>query len=593
MATWWDAEAGTHQGRIRVPDAPDGSFVYQFGHALAGTMAKVTDGDLHAIAQAVDFAGIKTVRATIRTRPIALSNLILKARWRFQFGVTGADAFSIPTGERNIRTYRDVTIPVANLPPGPANLYFQLDLEGASGPFKYEIELPGIELDQIEEDTTELRPGIGNRIPEPDWREVPIYSPISFILFDTGSDGVDLNNTTIEVDGLLIFENGSFVNGWDVTGSQATPTSYGFSFLCWPPSAYASDADVTVVVMSSYVGGPIGSFHDKWMFHTVDVTRPYVVSATQLEARSVRVTFNEPMRRLDDGDAGDALNPSSYVLELVSEPPAVVPEIVAVVPDDDAASVILLLSDDVTHKTTYRVVVSNVRDISNNVLDTPNSAEFLTTTRLDVPGRNWWLIRKLPAGLVETDTKLGGILRKFVQCLQVLFDELLADIDEWPEIIDPELAPEQFVDAMLEDLGNPFPFVLDETTKRQLAMLLVPLYQQKGTDQGMIDAIRLFIGIEVQIVSPGLDGIWMLDESELDIDTDLGTADLKTIYSFDVISPVNLTDEQRLKIRAIVAYMRRAPTHLRFIIEPELPPPIPDHWELGLSDLDDTTYLHD
>jgi hypothetical protein len=123
-------------------------------------------------------------------------------------------------------------------------------------------------------------------------------------------------------------------------------------------------------------------------------------------------------------------------------------------------------------------------------------------------------------------------------------------------------------------------------------LLLVSLYQTKGTDQGMVDAIRLFLDIEVQIFLVGLDEIWTLDESELDIDTYLGSSDIRLLYSFDVISPVILTEEQRKMIRTIVAYMRRAPTHLRYIIEPPDLPETPDHWELGLSELDDTTILH-
>ncbi|RTL06465.1 hypothetical protein EKK58_05790 [Candidatus Dependentiae bacterium] len=590
MATWWNAEFGRYQGRIAISDAPDGSYVYQLGHALPGIIAGVNEGDYHKIEQTADFSGVKLLRATIRTRPIPNAFLYI-IYWQIMLGIDGVHDMVLPF-DSEPRVYRDIVIPTFDLPPGTATLYFKLILAGVPRPGGYEFELAGAEIDAVEEDTSDYNPGIANRIPEPGADKIHPFRWITFDLFDTGPDGVDLNRTTVKVAGEVIYENGSFVGSW-AGSSTVDDVGYGKRFSCAPGPSYGSDNEVLVEVESAVIGGLNATLVTSWTFHTIDFTRPHVASAFQLSPRSVRVTFSEEMRRLDDGDASDALNVANYTIELISDPPAVIPQVIGVIPDDDVASVILLLSDDVTHKTTYRVVVANVHDTSMNVIDDPKSATFSTITRTDVLGRDWWLIRKLPAGLVETDTKLGGILRKFIACLQILFDELLADIDGWPEIFDPDLAPEQFVDAMLEDLGNPFPFVLDENTKRQLALLLVPLYQQKGTDQGMIDAIRLFLGIDVTIVSPGLDDIWTLDESELDVDTNLGTADLRTIYSFDVISPIALTEEQRQQIRAIVAYMRRAPTHLRFIIEPDPPPLVPDHWELGLSELETESTLHE
>ncbi len=585
MATPWDAEAGTQQQRIPVPDAPDGSYVYEFGHALPGIKVKLATGDTHAISQMADLSIKKLLRATVLVR--APTSMPPGIEWRFTGGIFGEIA--VPTNDATTRIYRDFALGTPEVA-GPHNVLFRLQLTGPSLGDIFEVELPSVQLDALQEDDGNYLPGVANRVPEPGFAHVSRTSLIQFEIVTSG-DPVDLSRTTVRVDGVVIYQNGAFVGSW-AFGSFVGNVNSGELFRCNPPDPFGSDVDVTVHVTSTVTSGVDAALVTSWTFHTVDETAPAVVSATQLTPNTVRVTFNEPMRRLNDLAQEDALTTTNYRIELVSPPPAVIPDVSVALVDDDVNSVVLIVLDDFTHKTTYRVVVSNVVDVSGNVIGEPSSAEFSTVTRTDIVGRNFWLIRKLPQGLVETDTKLGGSLRRFIACLQILFDELLGDIDLWPDIFNPDLAAEQFLDAMLEDLGNPFPFILDERTKRKLALLLVSLYQTKGTDQGMIDAIRLFLDIEVQIFLVGLDDIWTMNESEMDIDTYLGSSDIRLLYSFDVISPIILTDEQRQMIRTIVAYMRRAPTHLRYIIEPPALPENPDHWELGLSEMDDTTILH-
>src|SRR5262249_5061734 len=113
-----------------------------------------------------------------------------------------------------------------------------------------------------------------------------------------------------------------------------------------------------------------------------------------------------------------------------------------------------------------------------------------------------------------------------------------------------------------------------------------------GTDEGMINAIRLFTGIEVTIAVPAADGVWILGDSLLGDDTVLGSGNRRDLYSFDVVSPVSLTDEERQRIRTVVAFLRRAPTHLRRMVEPGALPAQPDHVELALSELSTQWLLH-
>ena len=61
-------DLGLHQGRIPLANAPEGSFVYELGHALLGDGA-VNVGDHHEITQVFTVtAGSKYITASIRVR---------------------------------------------------------------------------------------------------------------------------------------------------------------------------------------------------------------------------------------------------------------------------------------------------------------------------------------------------------------------------------------------------------------------------------------------------------------------------------------------------------------------------------------------
>jgi phage tail-like protein len=182
-----------------------------------------------------------------------------------------------------------------------------------------------------------------------------------------------------------------------------------------------------------------------------------------------------------------------------------------------------------------------------------------------------------------------GDLRRFLQCLQEVTELLLADVDRFTDILDPDIAPEPFVDAMLGDLGNPFPFDLSVADKRRLLNVLVAVYREKGTGVGIKNAIRFFLGLEVEIQSYAGEAL-LLGESLLGEDWILGASGAFSAFAFDVISPRALTTEERLRVRIIVDYMKPAHTHFR-VVEPVIPEVI-DHLELGFSELGETWLLH-
>lgn len=169
---------------------------------------------------------------------------------------------------------------------------------------------------------------------------------------------------------------------------------------------------------------------------------------------------------------------------------------------------------------------------------------------------------------------------------------LLCEVDRFADFLDPDTTTSAGVEAMLADLGNPFDFVdLTDDEKRRLVRLLVPLYKQKGTDPGIRNAVRLFLGFEVTL-TPYLGEGLSLGESELGVDWVLGPSTSFMRYAFDVNVGLNLTDEQRARLRAIVVYMKPSHTHLMSIVEPEVPTVV-DHLELGLSELGETWELHE
>jgi phage tail-like protein len=175
--------------------------------------------------------------------------------------------------------------------------------------------------------------------------------------------------------------------------------------------------------------------------------------------------------------------------------------------------------------------------------------------------------------------------------LQDVLELLLAEIDRFPDIFDLDLAPEPFLDLLLADLGNPFAFDLGELQKRRLAAVLVQIYRQKGTAAGIRNAIRFFLGVDVTAVSAFHGTTLILGESELGVDWVLGPSGQFALYSFDLTVNRVLTETERRQIRRIVDFMRPAHTHFIDILEPGAPAFI-DHWELGMSELGETTDLH-
>ena len=83
----------------------------------------------------------------------------------------------------------------------------------------------------------------------------------------------------------------------------------------------------------------------------------------------------------------------------------------------------------------------------------------------------------------------------------------------------------------------------------------------------------------------------MLGESQLGVDWVLGPSGRFALYAFNIEVARVLTPRERTRLRAIVEYLKPAHTHFVDLIEP-LPPAVPDHWEIGVSEVGVTTRMH-
>jgi phage tail-like protein len=279
-----------------------------------------------------------------------------------------------------------------------------------------------------------------------------------------------------------------------------------------------------------------------------------LAAAVAVGARELRATFDTPPSR-------------PLVLHALSAP-AVVPRIVHVEVEGSAATV--FLDAEFTPDARYELT------------DGGGTATFTGFRPGRPANRRFDLWQMLPRHNRRDDQT--GDLERFVTCLQDVTDLLLADLDRWADVFDLERAPEQFVDAILADLGNPFPFELDLLGKRRLASVLVDMYRQKGTAKAIRNAVRFFLGIDVTHI-----GLWAgeslsLGDAELGVDWRLGPSAQFAMYAFNVEVGRALSDEERSRIRVLVDYLKPAHTHFIDLVEPEVPMVI-DDWLLGVSAL--------
>jgi phage tail-like protein len=582
--TAWNRELGTTQGRVKPSGftPPEGTFALVLGQDAPGLKQRLAVGDFVELRQTADFGDSKLVRLRARMRPPV--SLPAGLAWRASLRVDGVERASAVLVPGRTRDRVDLAANISKLT-GNHELAFRLALTGPAG--AYELELPAFYLDAVLMDPTPVRPAVINRDPEPGESQVPVSTSMAFDLTDVGPDGIDLATTQVYVAGALALSGGVFQAGFDGPGSSATnPQADTLRIVVDPVAPFASLQQVPIRVVTRTVGG-VFSLDTTWSFRCEDLTAPRVVGAQARALDRVRVSFDEPVKQEDPSAADDALNPASYRLTRLSAPAV---DVAAVAVEAVTDSAVEILTDlELTPGAAYRVDVDGVVDLFGNVVEAPNdAAEFVGFVPARPPRRRFDLYQLLPAMNRREDET--GDLRRFLLCLQEPTDLLLHDVDRFTNILDADVAAELFLNLMLQDLGNPFPFDLSVVDKRRLLNVLVAIYREKGTAVGIKNAIRFFLGLEVDIITYTGEGL-VLGESLLGEDWVLGPSGAFSAYAFEVVVPRALSVEERRRLRTIVEYMRPAHTHLARLVEPVIPEVI-DHLELGLSELGETWVLH-
>ncbi|MBK7537580.1 MAG: Ig-like domain-containing protein [Myxococcales bacterium] len=443
-----------------------------------------------------------------------------------------------------------------------------------------ELALPALVIEEVELVETGPRLVLANRSPGPGETQVPIDSLLALELIDSGPTGVRLAGLRIWVGETLAVEGSTsppILPPFAGPRSSLDQTSDSVRVVLHPVVPLESLALISMRVVAQTADGE-AQLEAQYAFTVEDRTPPRLLAAQAVAPRQVKLAFDEEV----EVPAGASF---SFVPE---GRPAVTLKVIAV--SLDATLLWLTLDTELTPDVRYLVTVAGVSDSSGNEIMPPyDRAQLVGFRPAQPPGRRFDLWQMIPAHNRRDDQT--GDLRGFIACLQEVVDLLLSDLDRWPQLFDLERAPERFLDLILRDLGNPFSFSLDLPTKRRLAAVLVELYRQKGTAPGIRNAVRFFLGVDITAIVPLAAEALVLGESELGVDWVMGPSHRFALYAFDVVVARALTQEERARLRHIVEYMRPAHTHFVTLVEPR-PPEVPDHWELGESDLGETTALH-
>jgi phage tail-like protein len=539
-----------------------------------------------------------------------------------------------------------------------------------------------------------------NRIPEPDEDGHPVDGDIQLDIVSATGTAVALTEIDVYVDLALAYDGdgGGFQAGFTGPNSAVSlPDAATRRIVIDPTLSLDPSAEVTIRVV---VGTP--ALDESYTFTTEDTVSPEITNILATGKKTIRVTFNEPMKAVSATASDDVLNPDNWTL--TRNPPVNTPAVsveVVSVAEVDSSTFALTTDIELTFGIEYLLTLENAVDLHDNVISATATDLPFDAFVPDFPaGRDFSLWTMLPEfNRAEDDT---GDLARTIAVFQEVVNVLLSEMDEFPNILDPDFAPEPFLDAMLLDLGNPFDFVeLEEIDKRRLIQTLVPIYQLKGTGKGIIDTIQFLLGITVTLnvfntgthwvlgsssvtqarlvssnaetfaLADGQTLIVRLDDSDPNYTVTFNTADFvaigaataqevadvitadvpgatagavpdgtviiqrddrgagtavqvmggtangalgfsttavrgegtehpdvsalgdtsilapgtqRQLYTYEIISPIVLTSDQREKIEQIATYMHPAHCHLLRIVEPTTDVPI-DHLELGASEL--------
>jgi phage tail-like protein len=549
VSTPFDIDAGIYQGQISDPVnhtiTGSGEFTYVLGHDLEEQIYNFNPGDSVTLEQTAVINDGDLLRLLGRIRCADPANIPTNYQWELDVEVVGSYTYTFVLESDTFAGLSEVVVNEDALGlntsedhgGGAATIRFTLRFAGPASPTPLEAELPAVYIDDVVFEEIGDPIFLNQRFPEPADTGIPAGAThvIRIQISDTTGIGIDASNTQVTVEGVTAYDGGAggFQPGFSGSAALTGTNNSDFTIsLDLSAQSYGSEQVIDVRVISETTGGA-NTIDETYSYTMADTQAPSIVSATAIEKTLIRVVFDEPVKQVAAGNSDDALNPDNYGFTRQTAPAANVEA--SIVTAVSATEVEVCTDIELTFGASYQLAMQNVEDLAGNAITTPGSVtSFEGFTPVIPDGRRYMLLNMLPSINLREDVTQD--LTKFVGVLQETVNLLLERIDRFTDVIDIDVAPEFYVDRILCDLGNPFDFVLDLIDKRRLARVLVDIYREKGTCAGIRNAVRFFVGVEVECDSFNVGDYWSLGDSYLGDDTILGPSEQALLYSFQIIS---------------------------------------------------------
>src|SRR6266542_3610639 len=108
---------------------------------------------------------------------------------------------------------------------------------------------------------------------------------------------------------------------------------------------------------------------------------------------------------------------------------------------------------------------------------------------------------------------VSGVWSRVLQAIGAVLDGLSADIDAFATLQDYLACDAKYLPYLAQKLGWPLDTASPVALQRKMVGLLVPMYRERGTMEGIIGLLNLLLGLSVTIDEPWADG-WRLGTAE-------------------------------------------------------------------------------
>jgi phage tail-like protein len=260
----------------------------------------------------------------------------------------------------------------------------------------------------------------------------------------------------------------------------------------------------------------------------------------------------------------------------------------------------LVLNDDISYDRLYSLYGIWIEDLVGNLVTTTHVDFTSPTFGIPETAIKFWDNGILAESDKTEDTDNDRILRKLVVALQDIMNMLHYRRERIKTLLSPDTCPDEWLDHLLYNLGNPFRFpgstqYSSLQAKRKLAEALVDIYRHVGTKTGIKKALKVILGYDFVINAYYNAEGWILGDSvwgKLGFTTILHPDLAWQRNSYEIVSPVVLNDTQRRIITDVATWVDPVFMHLSRIVEPGGATPVVTYiWIMGSSSLGVSTVL--